>query len=273
MRGFGREFGIVGVVAVLVLGFAANSVCAQTATTAPIGKPLALLAGLRPPHEAKHKEARRVAGVHAKAAHEKSAAKIASKTRHVRMAAHAQHASATKIATRHHARHEEAVTASAFADEPPPQAAPAPPPAPSSNWPVVNAAPARDSTLPADPAVAAPASTDAAANTDPDPTAAKVQTLKITAINPTALPDQAASPVAPPAATANDGTAAMPAAATQTVLAASMQGPANTAPASRTAVGSASWIAQVLAALGGAIAAGAVAWFLIGGSRPMRTYG
>jgi hypothetical protein len=37
-------------------------------------------------------------------------------------------------------------------------------------------------------------------------------------------------------------------------------------------VGSASWIAQVLAALGGAIAAGSVAWFLIG-STPQRMYG
>ena len=37
-------------------------------------------------------------------------------------------------------------------------------------------------------------------------------------------------------------------------------------------VGSASWIAQVLAALGGAIAAGSVAWFLIGAS-PQRMYG
>jgi hypothetical protein len=37
-------------------------------------------------------------------------------------------------------------------------------------------------------------------------------------------------------------------------------------------VGSASWIAQVLAALGGAVAAGSVAWFLIGVT-PQRTYG
>jgi len=37
------------------------------------------------------------------------------------------------------------------------------------------------------------------------------------------------------------------------------------------AVGSASWIAQVLAAIGGAVAAGSVAWFLIG-SAPQRTY-
>jgi hypothetical protein len=38
------------------------------------------------------------------------------------------------------------------------------------------------------------------------------------------------------------------------------------------AVGSASWIAQVLAAFGGAVAAGVVAWFLIGGG-PQRMYG
>lgn len=37
------------------------------------------------------------------------------------------------------------------------------------------------------------------------------------------------------------------------------------------AVGSASWIAKVLAALGGAVAAGSAAWFLIG-SAPQRTY-
>ncbi len=36
--------------------------------------------------------------------------------------------------------------------------------------------------------------------------------------------------------------------------------------------GSASWIAQILAALGGAVAAGSAAWFLMG-SAPQRTYG
>jgi hypothetical protein len=38
------------------------------------------------------------------------------------------------------------------------------------------------------------------------------------------------------------------------------------------AVGSASWIARVLAAIGGAIAAGSTAWFMIG-STPRRTFG
>jgi hypothetical protein len=45
-----------------------------------------------------------------------------------------------------------------------------------------------------------------------------------------------------------------------------------TAPQPASRVGSPAWIAQVLAALGGAVAAGSVAWFLIG-SAPQRTYG
>ena len=40
----------------------------------------------------------------------------------------------------------------------------------------------------------------------------------------------------------------------------------------RSEVGSVSWILEVLAALGGAVTAGSVAWFLIGSS-PQRTYG
>jgi hypothetical protein len=42
--------------------------------------------------------------------------------------------------------------------------------------------------------------------------------------------------------------------------------------AARLAVGSPGWIAQVLAALAGAVAAGAIAWFLIG-SAPRQSYG
>ncbi len=51
----------------------------------------------------------------------------------------------------------------------------------------------------------------------------------------------------------------------QTVLAAPVHNDANP-------VGSASWIAQVLAALGGAVAAGVTAWFMIG-TGPQRIYG
>ncbi len=72
-----------------------------------------------------------------------------------------------------------------------------------------------------------------------------------------------------PATPPNDPAAVAPASTTQTALAAPVQAQEGQNAAT---VGSASWIAQVLAALGGAIAAGAVAWFLIG-SGPVRTYG
>jgi hypothetical protein len=49
------------------------------------------------------------------------------------------------------------------------------------------------------------------------------------------------------------------------VMAASAQTP-------RGEVGSTAWFMQILAALGGAVAAGSMAWFLIG-STPQRTYG
>jgi hypothetical protein len=260
-----RGLGIFGAVA--VLAFAGSGVCAQTAATAPVGKPLALLAGLPPPHEGKHKDTRHLA--HAKAAHEKTAAKT-----HGRLAAHTTHTSATKLAARHHGHHEQAVTASAFADEPPPQATPTSAPAPTSNWPVVNSAPTNNTAPPMDDAAIAPAAANAPANADaasayPDPGPAKVETIKITAANATSLPDRAAGPVAPAAATTSAIATATPVAAAQTVLAA----PVVQEAASKSEVGSASWIAQVLAAFGGAVAAGAVAWFLIGGSRPIRTYG
>jgi len=72
---------------------------------------------------------------------------------------------------------------------------------------------------------------------------------------------------APPTAAVEppqDDAATKPAAATAFVAAAHDQDEASP-------VGSPSWIAQVLAALGGAVAAGSVAWFLIG-STPQRTY-
>jgi hypothetical protein len=71
------------------------------------------------------------------------------------------------------------------------------------------------------------------------------------------------APAATAAATQSD--VVEPAPAAEAVVTA--QAPQSTSP-----VGSASWFAQVLAALGGAVAAGSAAWFLIG-SAPQRTYG
>ncbi len=273
MRGYGVGLRLLGAVAAFVVTFAASAVYAQSATTTPVGKPLALLAGLRPPqdikHATRHKATRHFvhdAHAHAKAAHEKTAERHRG-----RMTAHARHATVAGLAARHHAHHEQTVTASAFADAPP-QAASAPPPAPAPNWSVVNAAAPSDEFAPPAADAAAPAvSTNAnagAASAYQNPDASKVQTIKITAANPAGLPDPAAAPVASATAPTTD------AAAAQTVLAASAEQAATDEPTGKTmaTIGSASWIAQVLAALGGAVAAGALAWFLIGGG-PVRTYG
>lgn len=78
-------------------------------------------------------------------------------------------------------------------------------------------------------------------------------------------PQTANEPAPNTAATADPATS--PPAATAMVARASVEKPETPSP-----VGSASWIAQVLAALGGALAAGIVAWFLIRPA-PIRTYG
>ncbi len=73
----------------------------------------------------------------------------------------------------------------------------------------------------------------------------------------------------------NDVEAAARTAAPSPIVEAAPQSvPAKAAPPQGDAreVSNASWIAQVLAALGGAIAAGSLAWFLIGPA-PQRTYG
>ena len=86
---------------------------------------------------------------------------------------------------------------------------------------------------------------------------------------PAAMPaplTPAAQPAAPSPSPAMKVAAAAPAAAKSAVRAMLFR------PSTPSPVGSASWIAQLLAALGGAVAAGAIAWFLIR-PKPERTYG
>jgi hypothetical protein len=247
----------VGLVAAMAIALALGGARAQTAPNAPVGKPLALLAGLRPPHEASH-------AVHPKAAHVAIRKTAARKSHHVKTAAeHGRHVAARKFARQRHEASEPAGTASAFAEEPPAQATPA------GIEPGGAAAPADGMTAPT-PTVApvsGPVSENAPSPSGPslDPTAVKVQMLRIAAPNQDTGPAPGAQQDAPPLAASNDAAVAPPPAAPQTVLAAPLH--RDTSP-----VGSASWIAQVLAAFGGAVAAGAVAWFLIGGG-PVRTYG
>jgi hypothetical protein len=116
-------------------------------------------------------------------------------------------------------------------------------------------------------AAAAPPET-APANDEPAPSEVVVggQTVQIAASDEINAIDLAADNVEKETPTAGPADRADIAPAPQTALASrAMPGDAN-------ALGGASWIAQALAALGGAVAAGAVAWFLIG-SGPVRMYG
>jgi hypothetical protein len=118
---------------------------------------------------------------------------------------------------------------------------------------------------------AAPAPQPASSFTAPAPNEFVVGGRTVQVASPDNVNDMdlaANSPNAPAATTtaaAVQSDVIEPAPAAEAVVAA--QAPRSTSP-----VGSASWFAQVLAALGGAVAAGSAAWFLIG-SAPQRTYG
>jgi hypothetical protein len=213
----------------------AVSANARTTTVEPSGKPLALLAGLKPPHEIK-------AAAHARTADrriKKGAAKLAARRHHAMVAA-------------------DSAAADSAAQPAPPGAAPA------------NVGPVADATLPTDIAAASPPEPAPPGN-DSNPRAVAVdgQTVQVAAPDRANAIDLAAddSPGGAPAAAPGDPAHGTPAA--QTVLAAPVHRDASQ---DADEVGSASWIAQVLAALGGAAAAGTVAWFLIG-SGPVRIYG
>ena len=186
----------VGLVAAMAIALALGGARAQTAPNAPVGKPLALLAGLRPPHEASH-------AVHPKAAHVAIRKTAARKSHHVKTAAeHGRHVAARKFARQRHEASEPAGTASAFAEEPPAQATPA------GIEPGGAAAPADGMTAPT-PTVApvsGPVSENAPSPSGPslDPTAVKVQMLRIAAPNQDTGPAPGAQQDAPPVAASND---------------------------------------------------------------------
>jgi hypothetical protein len=214
-----------GMVAAIAVALAVSGASAQNAAGEPSGKPLALLAGLKPPPEIKTAH-------HAKTAHVKNAAvrKLAAKL--------------NKKPKRTAAAHLSAPSVSMATDAPPASVSP-------------------DAAPPADIAAAAPPET-APANTAAAPSellvgGQKVQVAAPDQVNPIDLAAGNAAPTAAPTDQA-DTTAA------QTLLASRVMNE------STNAAGSASWIAQALAALGGAFAAGVVAWFLIG-SGPVRMYG
>jgi hypothetical protein len=141
--------------------------------------------------------------------------------------------------------------------------------------------PADDDALPtnvaatssATPTVASPPSSVAPVSSLAEPMPSELvvggRTVQVTApddvneIDEAADPQRVAASGATSAARHGDGAEVEPASETATVA---------RAQPGRSPVGSASWIMQILAALGGAFAAGSAAWFLIG-SAPQRTYG
>lgn len=239
-----------GVAAAIAMALLTNSAAAQTATDTEPGKPLALLAGLRPPHE--HKAHQNAAGVHASVV-----SKTSKKTAARKLPA------GTKLASKEHRRIaaepavEPAAGAAARADD-----APATPATNTfaSVWPVDSAA-ASDTASP----------TASSATTDDGLQMSAVvvdgQTVQVASPDQVNAIDLAADDTTAAKAPAPiDRTGAAPAAA-RAVFAAAVHKDETASP-----VGSASWFAQVLAALGGAVAAGTVAWFLIRGG-PQRMYG
>jgi hypothetical protein len=225
-----------GMMAAIAVTLVVSGASAQNVAAEPSDRPLALLAGLKPPPEirtARHTKTARIK----KAGARKLAAKLTKKTKAVTAA----HSSAPPVS---------------MATVAPSMATVTPPP---GVWP--------GATPPADIAAAPPPET-APADTDPAPSEIAVggQTVQV------AAPDQLnAVDLAADNAEKETPTAALPdqadiAPAAQTVLA------SRATHEDTNAVGSTSWIAQALAALGGALAAGAVGWFLIG-SGPVRMYG
>jgi hypothetical protein len=241
---------VAAIAAVLLFaGAAITGAAAQTATSQPTGKPLQLLKIVEQPGKTKAKPRVKLAAKPSG----KHAIKIAAKTKtHTHVARAGRKRPALPMQT-----------ASA--------------PQPGTIWPAGQTAP------PAEVAVAAPAPQPEAVASAPAPgdVAVAAQTVQI------AAPDEV-----------NEIDLAANDAATQKNDAAPARGTANTPPLREiagsapksdsiksdsitaeaaaqpkaNAVGSTSWVLQVLAALGGAATAGSVAWFLIGGA-PQRTYG
>jgi hypothetical protein len=226
--------------AMLLAGVVAASAFAQTA--AQPGKRFALLAGLNPPHQSTQSTQSTKPVTHIKTAAHKPARKVA-----------------RKFALRR--RHPVAAAATV----PSPQSEPIAEPIAES------APPASGQPIPDNPETAqiSPAQNPLTQNSDAQNSDAVLmngQAVEIASpdylndIDRTAVRSNQAQGGAPTPSAVTDVTAGN----TQ-VAAVAMQ-------AEPTPVGSAPWIAQLFAALGGAITAGAVAWFLIG-SGPVRTYG
>jgi hypothetical protein len=223
----------VGAVFLIASGIVAGGAAAQTATNATPGAPMQLLKIDRQPSKATVKP-------------------------HAKLLAHAPHKKTARSLV-------------AEAKQPQPSAptatAPAPAPTPASIWPN---SPTQVAAV--EPALPPPSAPDdfhvgqlvVAGQTVQVAAPDDVNEIDLAA-NDTAGPDGAAAPsgAAPTVPALSDITPAQP--KSDLMALASILPPGGE-------VGSASWIMKVLAALGGAVAAGGAAWFMMGAA-PQRTYG
>ena len=240
----------------VLLAVMIGSAAAQEQTS--VGKPLQLLQFAR--HDARAPVHHRARAVEKLIRHAEVRRHIAKKTlaRHHQMFA----------AVHSHAVHPHRVAEAAPAPVPPPAAAQAKPAAPpAAMWPAVDAATPGSIAVPAPPAAAQNVKTEQVVSDAPNAIATDGQVAQ------TAPPPEANPPAAdaPAVAAAPHPAAAEPAPVQSAVAAPAVRAmivtPAPAESAGKNPIGSAPWLFQVLAALGGALTAGAVAWFLILRSR------
>lgn len=228
----------------LVSGLTVSGAEAQTAPTETAGKPIQLLQLLQPSKAKTKPQA-------------KLAAKPAGKTR-----------TASRSRTRSHGIHSVVAARKRFHART--QIAQAP--APDSAWPAASSA--------------APTEVAAAAPIPPQPVAAPTEaaagalvvgghTVQLVSPNDANEIDLAANDAGARVSAAPPDNAVASTPAIRDIIEAQPKSDSvrvATAQQPGREVGSTSWVLQVLAALGGAVAAGSVAWFLIGAA-PQRTYG
>lgn len=242
----------VAAAALLSAAAATTAATAQTAGSQSAGKPLQLLQIAEQPSKAKAKSH---ANAIAKSTVRRSR-KVAARTkRHTHAAALRRHRPLLPVKTAEVA----------------PTPAPTPAPVADPIWPAANPAMATEITA------AAPAAKPAAAEPDPSEVVVGGQSVKVASPGEVNEIDLAANNAAPQTTDAapvgvTAGTPPSTETSGSTPKTDSMKTVAVAPPQQPNEIGSTSWILQVLAALGGAVTAGTVAWFLIGAA-PQRTYG
>jgi hypothetical protein len=273
-----------GAFCLIVLALAPAGAAAQTATAGSTGQPLPLLQIARQKSGAKLHAHHHIAATRSR---KREVARRVWRKRTLATARHHHHDRLAKhaVAARHHVMMRHDIVEAQRAPSPPvaaatPAAAATPVSMSANAWPVANGGAAGEfnAFAPAAPPQSGPTiKTETVVDTDPNQLVPNGQ-----AVQPVG-PDLAspASALAPQAAISTPSPKVVP--ARKSVIAATTM-PSHPAPtpavramvakqsAGPSPVGSTSWIMHILAALGGAVAAGVIAWFLMRPA-PERRYG